>query len=66
MQLIRTLPHFTLTELCFQVWETGYLQKNHRQTLKSALLAEHLSPQDQRLINRLLYAVRRGWLSVVD
>ncbi|HIK26937.1 MAG: hypothetical protein N3E45_09675 [Oscillatoriaceae bacterium SKW80] len=60
------LPKFNLSELCFQVWKTGYLNKTHRQQIKAALLSDGLNEQDQRLINRLLYAVRRGWLYTSD
>ncbi len=60
------LPKFTLSELCFQVWKAGHLNKTHRQQIKAALLTDGLNEQDQRLINRLLYAVRRGWLCAID
>lgn len=60
------LPQFTIAELVFQVYHSGLLTRNHRQQLRNALLEQALTEEDQTAINRLLHAVRRGWLKVVD
>jgi hypothetical protein len=60
------LPQFTIAELVFQVYHSGLLTPTHRQQLKTALLNDCLTEEDQTAINRLLHAVRRGWLKVVD
>jgi hypothetical protein len=59
-------PQFTIAELVFQVYHSGLLTLTHRQQLKTAILEATLSEEDQTAINRLLHAVRRGWLKVVD
>ncbi|UNU21248.1 hypothetical protein D0A34_22530 [Microcoleus vaginatus PCC 9802] len=60
------LPQFTIAELVFQVYHSGLLTPTHRQQLQTALLNDCLTEEDQIAINRLLHAVRRGWLKVVD
>lgn len=59
-------PQFTIAELVFQVYHSGLLTLTHRQQLKTAILEQTLSEEDQTAINRLLHAVRRGWLKIVD
>ncbi len=66
VQSSNILPKFLLSQICFEVWQTGQINKLHRQQIKTALLADSLNVQDYRLINRLLYAVRRGWLELAD
>ncbi|MBD2311577.1 hypothetical protein H6G20_07885 [Desertifilum sp. FACHB-1129] len=56
----------TVAELVFQVCRTGTIDYHHRQLLQSFLLQEHLTEEDHTAIDRLLYAVRRGWLQIVD
>ena len=56
----------TVAELVFQVCRTGRINYNHRQLLRSFLLQDNLSEEDHTAIDRLLYAVRRGWLQVID
>ena len=60
------LPQFTIAELVFQVYHSGLLTGTNRQQLRTALLNDCLSEEDQTAINRLLHAVRRGWLKVVE
>lgn len=60
------LPKFTIAELVFQVYHSGLLTQTHRQQLMTVLLNDCLTEEDQTAINRLLHAVRRGWLKVVD
>jgi hypothetical protein len=56
----------TLAEVFFQVYQQGRIDKHHRQHLRATLLNEHISQEEQTAINRLLYAVRRGWLQVAE
>lgn len=60
------LPETSLAEMIFQVYHSGELTRNHRQYLKTVLLTGYLSEEEQTAINRLLHAVRRGWLQVLD
>ncbi|MBD1937415.1 hypothetical protein [Microcoleus sp. FACHB-68] len=66
MPFASALPQFSLTELSFEVWETGKLKVCQREEIRAILLTDCISTQDYRLINRLLYAVRRGWLGLAD
>jgi hypothetical protein len=60
------LPQFNLSELFFQIYCSRKLTREHRQYLRTTLLRESLSEEEQRAINRLVYAVRRGWLTLTD
>lgn len=55
-----------LSELFFQIYWSGRLTQEHRQYLRAILLQERLSEEDHSSINRLIYAVRRGWLKLTD
>lgn len=57
-------PSFTIAELVFQVCRSGKVTRNHRQKLRSAILQDTLSEEDYSAIDRLLYAIRRGWLEL--
>lgn len=59
-------PQFTIAELVFQAYHSGLLTRTHRQQLRCAILEETLTEEDQTAINRLLHAVRRGWLKIAD
>lgn len=60
------LPTFLLSQICFEVWQTGQINRLQRQHIKTVLLDDSLNIQDHKLIDRLLYAVRRGWLKLAD
>lgn len=60
------ISQLTMAELFFQVYRYGSLNSNHRQQLRSILLKESISEEEQTAIDRLLYAVRRGWLKIDD
>lgn len=67
MSFHTTLPEeSTLSELFANVWKEGIMTTTNRQSIKSALLNGSLSETELRIINRMLYAVRRGWLSIAD
>ncbi|HEY9807927.1 MAG TPA: hypothetical protein V6D13_01180 [Halomicronema sp.] len=56
----------SLSELFANVWKQGIMTTSNRQSIKTALLNGSLSESELRIINRMLYAVRRGWLSIAD
>ncbi|MBO9998400.1 MAG: hypothetical protein J7641_05230 [Cyanobacteria bacterium SID2] len=51
-----------LSDLFYRVWQAGTLTQNDRYQLQTFLLSEHLTESDYVLIDRLLHAVRRGWV----
>ena len=55
-----------LTELFSQVYAVGHITYSDRQFLRYALLEGVLTEEDRNLIDRLVYAVRRGWLQMTD
>lgn len=56
-----------LAEMFGQVWKNGGLSSRDRRRLMLAILQEDsLSSEEQATIDRLLHAVRRGWLQVLD
>ncbi|MBO9999928.1 MAG: hypothetical protein J7641_13180 [Cyanobacteria bacterium SID2] len=55
-----------LSELIARVWHSGCLTVSERQVLKSVLLTSSLSDEDRAAIDRLLHAVRRGWIELPD
>ncbi|WP_368005415.1 hypothetical protein [Laspinema palackyanum] len=43
------------------------MTETNRQRLKFALLSYHeLNESDYRLLDRLLHAVKRGWIKIID
>lgn len=56
----------TITQLFSQVIQTGELTFKDRCILMSAIVNNSLCQEEEILINRLLHAVRRGRLHVVD
>ena len=59
------LPEIIITELVFQVYRSGILTQEQRKQIKNLFLYHNLSKEDTTAINRLLHAIRRGWLKVV-
>ncbi|MBK4730120.1 hypothetical protein JJD41_09655 [Oxynema sp. CENA135] len=55
-----------LTEIFAQAWHEGRITSLERQQLRNLLLACSLNLEDEMLVNRLLYAIRRGWLTVKE
>ncbi|MGD1714158.1 hypothetical protein ACP6PL_14745 [Dapis sp. BLCC M126] len=60
------LPEVIITELVFQVYRSGILTQEQRQQLRNLFLYHNLSEEDTTAINRLLHAIRRGWLKMAD
>lgn len=53
----------SLSDFFFQVWKNGKLTLADRLQLRTFLLSDRLSEADYALIDRLLHAIRRGWVS---
>ena len=66
MQARVLLHQSPVAEVFGQVWKTGCLTRVEREWLKNALLQTALSAEDTAAIDRLIHAVRRGWLKIVD
>ncbi len=56
----------TVSEIFYQIWQTKQISPRHRWGLMSALMQDSLSEDERDAIDRLLHAVRRGWLQVED
>ncbi|MCT7950081.1 hypothetical protein NG798_09815 [Ancylothrix sp. C2] len=55
-----------VAELFGEAWNYRYLTLNQRLALQNLLLNLSVNPEDRDAIDRLLHAVRRGWLKIVD
>jgi hypothetical protein len=55
-----------LTSLYAKASEASYITRHDRELVKLTLLQENLKEEEHRIINRLLYAIRRGWIKLVD
>lgn len=55
-----------IAELFYQACQVGHLTRRDRRRIMSAFLREALTEEEKAVINRLLHAVRRGWLQIVD
>lgn len=55
-----------MAELVFQACHTGVLTPENRKQLQSVLLQPFVSEEERSAIDRLLYAIRRGWLSLTN
>lgn len=53
-------------DLFCRVWEARTLSRTDRFDLRSVLMRDYLNADERAAIDRLLYAVRRGWLQVLD
>ncbi len=61
-----SLLESAIAELYTQVFQEGKITLRASYGLKAVLMSPSLSEAEEDLINRLLYAVRRGRLKVVD
>lgn len=65
MSPIHLLPT-GFSELFAQVTSTGKLSQADRYGMLAALLNGSINPEEMQAIDRILYAVRQGWVRVVD
>ena len=61
-----SLLESAIAELYTQVFQEGKITLRASYSLRAVLMSPSLSEAEEDLINRLLYAVRRGRLKVVD
>lgn len=66
MQTYAIDSNYPIAELFYQVCQAGHLTRRDRQQIMSAFLSEALTEEEKAAINRLVHAVRRGWLKVLD
>ncbi|MBS0016379.1 MAG: hypothetical protein EA414_12715 [Arthrospira sp. PLM2.Bin9] len=65
MSPVKLLPG-ALSEITASVTETRSLTKADRYGLMAAVLDESLEKEELRVIDRLLYSIRRGRVQLVD
>jgi hypothetical protein len=66
MRIPLYLSGTAISEIFSRVWEAGELTPYDRYNLRSALLGMRLTEDDRAAIDRMLHAVRRGWLDMSD
>ncbi|MBE9041057.1 hypothetical protein IQ235_09725 [Oscillatoriales cyanobacterium LEGE 11467] len=52
----------TTSDVFCQIWCSGRITKDDRSELKSAFLKDRLGEEDKAAVDRMLHAIRRGWL----
>ncbi|MBW3584784.1 MAG: hypothetical protein KY448_02795 [Cyanobacteria bacterium 0813] len=61
------IPEYEISELYFNIWKFGKIERTQFQQIQYAINYHSLrSSDEQKIVSRLLYAVRRGWVSVMD
>jgi hypothetical protein len=61
------IPEYTISELYLSIWKSGTIDRTQFHQIQYAINAQTLrNSNDRKIVSRLLYAVRRGWLSVMD
>ncbi|MEG4988016.1 hypothetical protein QUB08_19905 [Microcoleus sp. BR0-C5] len=61
------IPEYKICELYLNIWKSGKIDRDQFQQIQYAINSHSLkSSDDRKIVSRLLYAVRRGWVSVTD
>ncbi|MDP8932825.1 MAG: hypothetical protein M3N42_01405 [Cyanobacteriota bacterium] len=61
------IPEYGISELYLNIWKFGKIDRDQFQQIQYAINSHSLRNSDERkIVSRLLYAVRRGWVSVMD
>jgi hypothetical protein len=61
------IPESTISELYLNIWKSGKIDRTVFHQIQYEINSQSLkSSEDRKIVSRLLYAVRRGWLSVMD
>jgi hypothetical protein len=61
------IPEYTISELYLNIWKSRMIDQTQLQQIQYTINSQTLKSSDnQKILSRLLYAVRRGWLSVTD
>ncbi|MEG4148200.1 hypothetical protein [Microcoleus sp. Pol12B5] len=61
------IPEYKISELYLNIWKSGKIDRTVLQQIQYAINSHSLkSSEDRKIVTRLLYAVRRGWVLVMD
>ena len=61
------IPDRTISELYLNIWKSGKIDRTLFHKIQYEINSQSFrSSDDGKIVSRLLYAVRRGWLSVMD
>jgi hypothetical protein len=61
------IPEYKISELYLNIWKSGKIDRTMFQQIQYAINSHSLkNSEDRKIVSRLLYAVRRGWVSVMD
>lgn len=61
------IPEYTISEVYLNIWKSGKIDRTVFHQIQSEINSQSLrSSDDRKIVSRLLYAVRRGWVSVMD
>ena len=67
MTIKADIPEYTISELYLKIWKSGKIDRTMFQKIQYEINSQSLrSSDDLKIVSRVLYAVRRGWLSVID
>ncbi len=58
-------PH-TMAEMFAQITTSGVITLADRYMMKTAVLQESLSDEERQVLDRLLYAIRKGRVRLID
>ncbi len=59
-------PKAMISELVFQAYRSGILTQENKKQLRNLFLQQILTQEDITAINRLIHAIRRGWLRIAN
>ena len=61
------ITEYEISELYFNIWKLGKIDQTQFQQIQYAINSHSLRNSDEgKIVSRLLYAVKRGWMSVMD
>ena len=61
------IPEYKISELYLNIWKSGKIDRTVFQQIQYAINSHSLRNSDEgKIVSRLLYAVKRGWVSVMD
>ena len=61
------IPESKISELYLNIWKSGKIDRTVFHQIQYEINSQSLKSSDERkIVTRLLYAVRRGWLAVRD
>ncbi|MEG4321132.1 MULTISPECIES: hypothetical protein [unclassified Microcoleus] len=61
------IPESTISELYLNIWKSGKIDRTVFHQIQYEINSQSFKCYEERkIVSRLLYAVRRGWVSVMD